>query len=128
MGYIYEPASGTGGMLSVANKHLLDRVDTPEEKVRVEKYVTMHARAGVFPHQLRDVCQANLLIKNDQQATVPLGNSFILNELHIKEPGDRWPERKWRFNPMLSNPPSGVTWGGKDGHEKEARKLKKSRY
>ena len=29
---------------------------------------------------------------------------------------------------MLSNPPFGVTWGGKDGYEKEARKLVKTRY
>jgi len=29
---------------------------------------------------------------------------------------------------MLSNPPVGVTWGGKDGYEKEARKLEKNRY
>jgi type I restriction enzyme M protein len=29
---------------------------------------------------------------------------------------------------MLSNPPFGVTWGGKDGYEKEARKLEQTRY
>jgi type I restriction enzyme M protein len=29
---------------------------------------------------------------------------------------------------MLSNPPFGVTWGGKDGYETEARKLKTTRY
>src|SRR5690242_10335205 len=29
---------------------------------------------------------------------------------------------------MLSNPPFGVTWGGKDGYETEARKLKQTRY
>jgi type I restriction enzyme M protein len=29
---------------------------------------------------------------------------------------------------MLSNPPFGVTWGGKDGYEAEARKLKQTRY
>ena len=34
------------------------------------------------------------------------------------------PEPKYRFDFMLSNPPFGVTWGGKDGYETEARKLK----
>jgi type I restriction enzyme M protein len=29
---------------------------------------------------------------------------------------------------MLSNPPFGVTWGGKDGYESETRKLAKNRY
>ena len=29
---------------------------------------------------------------------------------------------------MLSNPPFGVTWGGKDGYETDAKKLQKTRY
>src|SRR3989442_1662283 len=41
---IYAPAAGTGGMLSVAKEHLLDRAATPQEKVRVEKYVTVHGQ------------------------------------------------------------------------------------
>ena len=123
---IYDPASGTGGMLSVAKEHLLERANTPEEKARVEKYVTVHGQE-LSPTNYA-VCQADLLIKNDRQATVRLGNSLIPHEAHSKEPGDQWPEPKWRFNRMLSNPPFGVTWGGKDGYEKEARKLEKTRY
>ncbi|MDP3719497.1 MAG: N-6 DNA methylase [Acidobacteriota bacterium] len=123
---IYDPASGTGGMLSVAKEHLLERADTPEEKARVEKYVTVHGQE-LSPTNYA-VCQADLLIKNDRQATVHLGNSLIPHEKNSKEPGDQWPEGKWRFNRMLSNPPFGVTWGGKDGYEKEARKLEKTRY
>ena len=123
---IYDPASGTGGMLSVAKEHLLERADTPEEKMRVEKFVTVHGQE-LSPTNYA-VCQADLLIKNDRQATVHLGNSLILHDPHSKEPGDQWPEPKWRFHRMLSNPPFGVTWGGKDGYEKEARKLEKTRY
>lgn len=123
---IYDPASGTGGMLSVGKEHLLERADTAEEKARVEKYVTLHGQE-LSPTNYA-VCQADLLIKNDKQATVHLGNSLIPHDPHSKEPGDHWPEPKWRFNRMLSNPPFGVTWGGKDGYEKEARKFEKSRY
>ena len=123
---IYDPASGTGGMLSVAKEHLLERADTPEERARVEKFVTVHGQE-LSPTNYA-VCQADLLIKNDRQATVHLGNSLIPHEPHSKEPGDQWPEPKWRFNRMLSNPPFGVTWGGKDGYEKEARKLELTRY
>ena len=123
---IYDPASGTGGMLSVAKEHLLERADTAEEKSRVEKFVTVHGQE-LSPTNYA-VCQADLLIKNDRQATVYLGNSLIPHDKQSKEPGDQWPETKWRFNRMLSNPPFGVTWGGKDGYEKEARKLEKTRY
>ncbi len=123
---IYDPASGTGGMLSVAKEHLLERAATPEEKESVEKYVTVHGQE-LSPTNYA-VCQADLLIKNDKQATVHLGNSLIPHEPHSQEPGDQWPESKWRFHRMLSNPPFGVTWGGKDGYEKEARKLEQTRY
>jgi type I restriction enzyme M protein len=123
---IYDPASGTGGMLSVAKEHLLERANTIDEKARVEKYVTVHGQE-LSPTNYA-VCQADLLIKNDSQATVHLGNSLIPHEPHSKEPGDQWPEPKWRFNRMLSNPPFGVTWGGKDGYDTEARKFEKSRY
>ena len=74
------------------------------------------------------ICQADLLIKEDKNAKVFLGNSLIPHDSHSKEPGDQLPESDYRFDFMLSNPPFGVTWGGKDGYEKEARKLEKTRY
>jgi len=123
---IYDPACGTGGMLSVAKEHLLDRAATPAQRANVEKYVTVHGQE-LSPTNYA-ICQADLLIKNDQQAKVFLGNSLIPHDPHSKEPGDQLPESTFRFDFMLSNPPFGVTWGGKDGYEKEARKLEKTRY
>ena len=123
---IYDPACGTGGMLSVAKEHLLDRADTPAQRDNVEKFVTVHGQE-LSPTNYA-ICQADLLIKNDQQAKIFLGNSLIPHEAHSKEPGDQLPENKFHFDFMLSNPPFGVTWGGKDGYEKEARKLEKTRY
>jgi type I restriction enzyme M protein len=98
---IYDPAAGTGGMLSVAKEHLLDRATTPGEKERVEKFVTVHGQE-LSPTNYA-ICQADLLIKNDQQAKVTYGNSLIPHSPHSKEPGDQWPEPKWHFNRILSN-------------------------
>ena len=123
---VYDPASGSGGMLSVCKEHLLDRASTPAEKERVEKFLTVHGQE-LSPTNFA-VCQADLLIKNDQQAKVFLGNSLIPHDPHSRDPGDQLPETKYRFNRMLSNPPFGVTWGGKDGYETEARKLETTRY
>ena len=123
---IYDPACGTGGMLSVAKEHLLDRAATETEKASVEKYVTVHGQE-LSPTNYA-ICQADLLIKNDQQAKVILGNSLIPHDPKSREPGDQFPEPKNRYDFMLSNPPFGVTWGGKDGYETEARKLKTTRY
>src|SRR5438445_10783337 len=96
---IYDPACGTGGMLSVAEEHLLDRAANPAEKVRVEKFVTVHGQE-LSPTNYA-ICQADLLIKNDQQAKVFLGNSLIPHESQSKEPGDQLPETKNRFDFML---------------------------
>src|SRR3989338_3525560 len=72
---IYDPACGTGGMLSVSKEHLLDRAATPEERERVEKFITVHGQE-LSPTNYA-VCQADLLIKNDRQARGFLGNSLI---------------------------------------------------
>ncbi len=123
---IYDPACGTGGMLSVAKEHLLDRAATPAQRANVERFVTVHGEE-LSPTNYA-ICQADLLIKNDQQTKVHLGNSLIPHDPHSREPGDQFPEPKFKFDFMLSNPPFGVTWGGKDGYEAEARKLSKTRY
>jgi type I restriction enzyme M protein len=123
---IYDPACGTGGMLSVAKEHLLDRARTEKQKTDVEQFVTVHGQE-MSPTNYA-ICQADLLIKEDRQAKVFLGNSLIPHDPHGREPGDQLPENEWQFDFMLSNPPFGVTWGGKDGYEKEAQKLKKTRY
>jgi len=123
---IYDPACGTGGMLSVAKEHLLDRAATPAEKARVDQFLTVHGQE-LSPANYA-VCQADLLIKADKQAMVFLGNSLIPHDAQSKEPGDQLPEAKHQFDFMLSNPPFGVTWGGKDGYETEARRLAATRY
>jgi type I restriction enzyme M protein len=123
---IYDPAAGTGGMLSVAEEHLLERASNESERERVQKFVTLHGQE-LSPTNYA-VCRADLLIKADRNTTVTYGNSLIPHDRNSREPGDQWPESKYRFNRMLSNPPFGVTWGGKDGYETEARKLESTRY
>jgi type I restriction enzyme M protein len=123
---IYDPACGTGGMLSVAKEHLLDRTATDSERANVERFVTVQGQE-IQPANYA-ICRADMLIKNDKEAKVFLGNSLIPHDEHSREAGDQVPETKNQFDFMLSNPPFGVTWGGKDGYEAEARKLEKTRY
>jgi len=123
---IYDPACGTGGMLSIAQEHLLDRAKNEDERLRVAQLVTVHGQELLPPNYA--VCKADLLIKDDRQAKIFLGNSLIPHDSNSREPGDQLPENKFRFDYMLSNPPFGVTWGGKDGYETEVRKLESTRY
>ena len=123
---IYDPACGTGGMLSVAKEHLLSKAETPEQKALVEKYITVHGQE-LSPTNYA-ICRADLLIKQDRQAKVFWGNSLIPHDPKSKEHGDQLAEPAFQFDFMLSNPPFGVTWGGKDGYETDAKKLQQTRY
>lgn len=123
---LYDPACGTGGMLSVAKEHLLERAKNDKEHADVDKYVAENGQE-LQPGNYAIAC-SDLLIKGDKQARITLGNSLIPHSPSSKEAGDQFPEGKFSFDFMLSNPPFGVTWGGKDGYEAEARRLEKTRY
>jgi len=123
---IYDPACGTGGMLSIAKEHLLDKAATDKKKEDVERFVTVHGQE-MMPGNYA-ICQSDMLIKDDKQAEICYGNSLIPHSEQSREPGDQLARPEHKFDYMLSNPPFGVTWGGKDGYEKEARKYQSSRY
>lgn len=125
---IYDPACGTGGMLYVAKEHLLDKATTDEERDRVHKFITLHG-TELLDETYAIAC-SEALIRAESQTTIHWGNSLIPHDPQSKEPGDQFPEsdKANHFDYMLSNPPFGVTWGGKDGYQAEAEKLKATRY
>ncbi|MCK6619728.1 MAG: SAM-dependent DNA methyltransferase [Calditrichaceae bacterium] len=123
---IYDPACGTGGMLYVAKEHLLDKAATAEERDRVHRFITLHGTELL--DETYAIAQSEALIRGEKQTTIYWGNSLIPHDPQSKDPGDQFPESRFRFDYMLSNPPFGVTWGGKDGYQIEAEKLRKTRY
>ncbi len=123
---IYDPACGTGGMLSVAKAHVVDRIHDSDEKSRTETLITLHGHE--IQPQNYAICKADMLIKNDSNAFIYYGNSLIPHDPESDDPGDQLSGEHDQFDYMLSNPPFGVTWGGEDGYEKEARKLGSTRY
>jgi type I restriction enzyme M protein len=100
---IYDPACGTGGMLSIAKEHLLEKAATDKERKDVERFVTVRG------HELQPgnyaICQSDMLIKDDKQAKICYGNSLIPHSEQSREPGDQLAEAQHKFNFMLSNPP-----------------------
>jgi type I restriction enzyme M protein len=95
---IYDPAAGTGGMLSVSGEHLHG--------------MNPGARLTMFGQELNDesyaICKADMLIKGQDVANIVAGNT-------LSEDG----HAHRRFDYMLSNPPFGVEW---KKVEKEVRK------
>jgi len=86
---VFDPACGTGGMLSVAEDHLRD--------------LNSSARLEVFGQELNDetyaVCRSDMMLKGQDASHIACGNSFS---------DDGHPGR--RFDYLLANPPFGVEW------------------
>ena len=86
---LFDPACGTGGMLSVAEDHLRD--------------LNPHARLEVFGQELNPetyaVCRSDLMIKGQDASHIVLGNSFSEDGFEGQT-----------FDYMLANPPFGVEW------------------
>jgi type I restriction enzyme M protein len=86
---LYDPAAGTGGMLSVAQDWVREH--------------NSDARLEVFGQELNDesyaICKADMLIKGQNPENIARGNSFS-EDGHAGR----------TFDYMLSNPPFGVDW------------------
>ena len=92
---IYDPACGTGGMLSVAERYLRDH--------------NSEAKPILFGQDHNDeawaVCKSDMLIKGENADNVILGDTFTRDGYR---PGE--PDRPHTFDYMLANPPFGVSW------------------
>ena len=109
---IYDPAAGTGGMLSVASDY-------------IEK-INPNAIIDVYGEEINDetyaVCKSDMLIKGLELDRIKLGNSLITGKN-----GDGFLNNKFHY--MLSNPPFGVDWGKYEkGIHAEAEKGFEGKY
>ncbi len=86
---MYDPACGTGGMLSVAEEYLRE--------------LNPQAKLEVFGQELNDesfaICKADMMIKGQNPSHIARGNSFS-EDGHEHE----------RYDYLISNPPFGVDW------------------
>jgi type I restriction enzyme M protein len=86
---LYDPAAGTGGMLSVAEEYLRELNGDAELKVFGQE---LNAESYA-------ICKSDMMIKGQNPESIVRGNSF-------SEDG----HEQARFDYMLSNPPFGVEW------------------
>jgi type I restriction enzyme M protein len=107
---IYDPACGTGGMLSTAKEHLMDEAKTTAEQQNVQTLVQVFGQE--YLGQNYAVCKTDLLLRGDLDGSnkdnITKGNSLIPDIESSKEPGDKHYGRQ--FDYMISNPPFGVDW------------------
>lgn len=86
---LFDPACGTGGMLSVAEEYLHE--------------LNSEAKLEVFGQELNPesyaICKSDMLIKGQNPSNIKFGDSFTQDGLEEE-----------KFDYMLSNPPFGVEW------------------
>ncbi|MCB1778441.1 MAG: SAM-dependent DNA methyltransferase, partial [Candidatus Competibacteraceae bacterium] len=86
---MFDPACGTGGMLSVAEDHL--------------RHLNPQARLEVYGQELNAetyaICRSDMMLKGQDASHIQWGNSFS---------EDRFDGE--RFDYLLANPPFGVEW------------------
>jgi type I restriction enzyme M protein len=87
---VYDLACGTGGMLTLSKKYVLDEINP-------------NAEIKIFGQEINEqsfaIAKSDLLITGEDADNIKHGNSFS---------DDKFQGR--RFNYMLANPPYGVSW------------------
>ncbi|MBN1153283.1 SAM-dependent DNA methyltransferase [candidate division KSB1 bacterium] len=87
---VYDPACGTGGMLTIAKEHI-------EKNINPDLEVVMYGQE--INEQTYAIAKSDVLIMGEDAENIKSGTSFS---------NDGFKGRKFNF--MLSNPPFGVSW------------------
>ncbi len=104
---IYDPACGSGGMLTEAQDSILD----PEGRTRSGAAVYLYGRE-VNPETYA-ICKSDMMIKGNNPENIRFGSTLATDEF-----------ANLRFDFMLSNPPYGKSWKTDQGQilEKQGAK------
>ena len=86
---LYDPACGTGGMLSIGEQHVKELNNKAELKVFGQE---------INPESYA-ICKSDMLIKGQNPSNIKFGNTFTVDGLENE-----------KFDYMISNPPFGVDW------------------
>lgn len=100
---IYDPACGTGGMLTIAEDYFKAYNEDPDSSI-------MNLYGQDVNEEIYAICRSDLMIKGQNPENIRFGNSFS---------DDRFESE--HFDYMLSNPPFGVNW-------KKVEKVVKDEY
>ena len=90
---IYDPACGTGGMVNVGKKFILENICTEGNTPTIRTY------GQELNEQSYAIAKSEALITGENADNIKLGNSFTQDQFKSN-----------RFHYIMANPPYGVTW------------------
>ena len=102
---VYDPACGTGGMLTEAQGFINERY--PSESLERDIYL--------YGKEINDetyaICKSDMMIKGNNPENIKVGSTLSTDEFTMD-----------RFDFMLSNPPYGKSWVSEQKHIKDEKK------
>ncbi|MCF6314622.1 MAG: type I restriction-modification system subunit M, partial [Verrucomicrobiales bacterium] len=109
---IYDPACGSGGMLTEAQNFIAD----PDGEIRATD-----ASIILFGKEINDetyaICKSDMMIKGDDPSNIRVGSTLSTDEFQGKS-----------FNFMLSNPPYGKSWSSEVKYIKDGKDVIDPRF
>jgi type I restriction enzyme M protein len=108
---IYDPACGSGGMLTESQDFILD----PEGEIRAK--VGIHLFGKEVNPETYAICKSDLMIKENDPANIRFGSTLAKDEFG-----------SMRFDFMLSNPPYGKSWKSDQGNIIEDKEVLDRRF
>ena len=102
---IYDPACGSGGMLTESQNYVID----PEGQIKATGDVYLYGKE--INDETYAICKSDMMIKGNNPENIKVGSTLSTDEFAAN-----------RFDFMLSNPPYGKSWSSelkyiKDGSE-----------
>ena len=110
---IYDPACGSGGMLTEAQNYLKD----PEGAIRAPENTDIVLFGKEINDETYAICKSDMMIKGNDPGNIRVGSTLRSDEFS-----------GYRFDFMLSNPPYGKSWTGDVDKIKDKKEIIDPRF
>lgn len=108
---VYDPACGSGGMLTEAQKFILN----PEGQIKAKADVYLYGKE--INDETYAICKSDMMIKGNNPENIKCGSTLATDEF-----------AGMRFDFMLSNPPYGKSWAGDQKHIVDGKQILDRRF
>ena len=108
---IYDPACGSGGMLTESQNYILD----PEGLIKAKGDVYLYGKE--INDETYAICKSDMMIKGNNPENIKVGSTLSTDEFAAH-----------RFDFMLSNPPYGKSWNSELKYIKDGKDVIDPRF
>ncbi|WP_311135633.1 type I restriction-modification system subunit M [Yoonia vestfoldensis] len=108
---IYDPACGSGGMLTESQNYVID----PDGQIKATGDVYLYGKE--INDETYAICKSDMMIKGNNPENIKVGSTLSTDEFAAN-----------RFDFMLSNPPYGKSWNSELKHIKDGNDVIDPRF